>query len=159
MKVKSKHTFKCCDPEQVWDKLMDVDRLGSIITEGKGLKKVGRNKYKGKLPLKMPVVKGDLATTFRLKGVDTPNEFRLNVRGKNGNIRVSSRGTFKLSQEPDTVVTYEGRLKLYFKLPAGIEAGMPGPVNTEAKKSLEQALASLLRKIDRQCCEENHHAH
>ncbi len=159
MKIKSKHKFKCCDPEQVWEKLMDIDLLGSIIADGKGLKKVGRNRYKGMLPLKMPAIKGKLATTFKLEDIDKPKKFRLNVRGKNGAIRVSSKGNFKLSKEPDTTVRYEGRLNLGFKLPAGVKAGMPGPVNKEAKKSLEKALASLFRKIDRQCCAEVEHAH
>ncbi len=159
MKIKSKHEFKCCDPEQVWEKLMDIDLLGSIIADGKGLKKIGRNRYKGKLPLKMPAIKGKLATTFKLEDIDKPKNFRLYVRGKNGAIRVSSKGKFELSKEPDTTVRYEGRLKLGFKLPAGVKAGMPSPVNKEAKKSLEKALASLFRKIDRQCCEENGHAH
>ena len=159
MKIRIKHEFKCCDPEQVWKKLMDIDLLGSIISDGKGLKKVGRNRYKGKLPLKMPAIEGNLATTFRLKEIDKPKSFRLYVRGKNGAIRVSSKGKFRLSKEPETTVRYEGRLKLGFKLPGGVEADMPGPVNKKTKQSLEKALASLFRKIDRQCCEENHNAH
>lgn len=159
MKIKSKHKFKCCDPEQVWEKLMDIDLLGSIIADGKGLKKVGRNRYKGKLPLRMPAIKGKLATTFKLEDIDKLEGFRLNVRGNNGAIRVSSKGKFELSKEPGTTVRYEGRLDLSLKLPAGVRASMPGPVNKEAKKSLEKALASLFRKIDRQCCQENGHAH
>ncbi len=159
MKIKSKHEFKCCDPEQVWEKLMDIDLLGSIIADGKGLKEVGRNRYKGTLPLKMPAIEGKLATTFKLEDIDKPKCFLLTVRGKNGAIRVSSKGEFKLSKEPTTIVRYEGRLKLGFKLPAGVKAGLPGPVNKEAKRSLQKALASLFRKIDRQCCKENGHAH
>ena len=138
---------------------MDIDLLGSIISDGKGLKQTGKNSYKGNLPLKIPAIEGKLATTFKLEDIDRPKDFRLQVRGKNGAIRVSSNGKFALSREPGTVVRYEGSLKLAFKLPAGVKAGMPGPVNEVAKRSLEKALASLFRKIDRQCCKENGHAH
>ncbi|MCY4021786.1 MAG: SRPBCC domain-containing protein [Chloroflexi bacterium] len=159
MKINSKHKFKCCDPEQVWDKLMDIDYLSSVISDRKGPKRIGKKKYRGQLPVKMDPIEGKLDTTFKLNDIDKPKNFRLHVRGKNGAIRVSSKGKFKLSKEPDTTVRYEGRLNLGLKLPAGLNAGAPGPVNKKAKKSLEKALASLFRKIDRQCCEENGHAH
>lgn len=159
MKIKSNHEFKCCDSAQVWEKLMDIDYLSSVISDRKGLKRTGKNKYRGKLPVKMGPIKGKLDTTFKLNDIDKPKDFRLNVRGKNGTIRVLCTGKFKLSKEPDTTVRYEGRLNLFCKLPFGVKADMPGPVNKKAKKSLEKALASLFRKIDRQCCEENHNAH
>lgn len=159
MKIKSKHEFKCCNPEQVWEKLMDIDYLSNVISDRKGLKRAGKNKYRGKLPVTMDPIEGKLDTTFKLIDIDKPKNFRLYVRGKNGAIRVSSKGKFKLSKKPSTTVRYEGCLSLGFKLPAGIKAGMPGPVNKEAKNSLEKALASLFRKIDRQCCEENDNAH
>ena len=138
---------------------MDIDLLGSLIADGKGLKKDGRNRYKGTLPLKMPAIKGKLATTFKLKDIDKPKNFRLHVRGRNGAITISSKGKFRISKEPDTTVRYEGRLNIELNLPAGVRAGMPGPVNKDAKKSLEKALASLFRKIDRQCCKEKSDAH
>ena len=159
MKIRSKHKFNCCNPEQVWEKLTDIDYLGGIIADGKGLKKVGKNTYKGKLPLQMPGNKGKLATTFKLKDLDKPKSFRLYVWGKNGALRVSSKGEFNLRKRSGTAASYMGNLKLFYKLPAGIKAGALGPMNKEAKKSLEKALASLFRKIDRQCCKEINHAH
>ena len=159
MKIKVDHEFKCCQPEQVWDKLMDIDLLSGLISDRRGLREVSRNTYKGNLPVRMGPIDGNLATTFKLKDIDRPKGFRLNVRGKSGTIRITSRGKFKLSKNPETIVLYQGRLNLGLQLPAGIKAGMPGPVNKEAKKSLEKALASLFRKIDRQCCEENSNAH
>ncbi|MDE2635248.1 MAG: SRPBCC domain-containing protein, partial [Chloroflexota bacterium] len=112
MKIKSKHEFKCCDRDQVWDKLTDIELLGSIIIDGKGLKKVGKNRYKGALPLKMPAIEGKLAATFKLEKMRKPKSFRLHVKGKNGAIRVSSKGIFKLSKRPKGSVRYDGRLNL-----------------------------------------------
>ena len=159
MKIRGKHKFKCGDREQVWEKLTDIDYLAGLIADSKGLKQVDKNTYKGKLPLKAGPIKGKMATTFKLKAVNKPKSFQLSVWGKQDTLRVSSRGEFTLREESDTIVRYAGSLKLYFQLPAGIKAGVPGPMNASAKKSLQKALASLFGKIERQCCEENGNAH
>ncbi len=159
MKIKGKHEFKCGDREQVWDKLVDIECLRSVIPGLKGLKQTGNNTYKGKLPLKMPAIKGKLATTIKLEDLEKPKHFRLYVWGKNSAIKVSSKGKFKLSNEPGAIVKYEGNLNLSLSLAAGLKAGLPHHVNKQAKQSLEKGLASLFRKIDRQCCKENGDAH
>ena len=160
MKIRSKHEFKCCDPEQVWEKLLDIDLLSSIISDGKGLRKVGKNKYRGKLPVKQAPINGKLDTSFTLRKIDESKYFQLYVRGKIDNIRVSNRGTFSLSEYKDkTTVNYKGRLKIYFKGLLNAKIDVSAIAGKKAKKSLEKALASLFRKIDRQCCEEDPNAH
>ncbi len=71
IKITSAHKFSC-HPELVWDKLMDIDLLGSIIADGKGLKKVSPKKYKGKLPVNAGPLRGKLATTIMLKKQKKP---------------------------------------------------------------------------------------
>ncbi|MCY3796764.1 MAG: SRPBCC domain-containing protein [Chloroflexi bacterium] len=160
MKIKSKHEFNCCDPDQVWEKLTDIDLLSSIISDRKGLNKVGKNKYRGKLPVKRNPINGKLDTTFTLKDIKEPKRFSLNVRGKKDKIRVSNRGTFSLGKyEGTTTVNYKGSLKIYFKGPLGAHIDVSAVAGKKAKRSLEKALASLFRKIDRQCCKENNDAH
>ena len=160
MKIRSKHEFNCCDPEQVWEKLLDIDLLSSIISDRKGLRKVGNNRYRGKLPVKQAPINGKLDTSFTLRQIDEPKHFRLHVRGKIDNIRVTNRGTFSLSEYKDkTTVNYKGSLKIYFKGPLNAKIDVSAVAGKKAKKSLEKALASLLRKIDRQCCKENGNAH
>ena len=39
--------------ELVWDVLMDIDVLGSIIPGSKGLEEIGENKYQSKLSVRV----------------------------------------------------------------------------------------------------------
>ena len=162
MKIKSKHEFKCCDPEQVWEKLMDIDLLGSIISDRRGLQQVSRNKYEGKLPVEAGPLNGKLATSFTLKGKNKPKQFLLNVKGKLHDFRVSVDGGFSLKQAADmTTARYQGSLKLEMVVhfPVHTRVRMPEPVEYNVKKSLEKTLKKLFRKIEAQCNEENSNAH
>ncbi len=159
MKIKGKHSFKCGDREQVWEKLTDIDYLAGLIADSKGLKQVGKNTYKGKLPLKAGPIKGKMATTFKLKSINKPKSFQLSVWGKQDKLKVSSKGKFTLSKKSGATASYAGSLKLSFKPAPFITIPVPDDMNKGVKKSLEKALASLFRKIEKQCCEENGNAH
>ena len=143
MKIKSKHEFKCCDPEQVWEKLMDIKFLNSIIPGLNGLKKIGRNKYKGKLPVKKKIFKGkkvklDVKIKVELKEINKPKSFRLIAAG----MGKKSRADFQLKQSKNTTTL-------------NYQVDTPSKVGVKINK----ALPKLLRKIEAQCCEENGHAH
>ena len=160
MRIKSKHKFNC-DREQVWDSLMDIDLLSSIISDRRGLKKTGKNEYKGKLPVELGPIEGKLDTTFKLSRIDKPNRFSLKVTGKYGEIRVRGKGTFKLRLESDaTAVNYRGSMTIYTKVPPPInQLGFPGPLVKAAEDTVSKALDKLFRKIEKQCRKEKNYAH
>jgi len=158
--IKSRHEFKCCDPEQVWEKLMDIDLLGSIIADGRGLKKVDNNRYRGKLPVSLGPIQGKLQTTLKLKKLDKPKRFTLEVFGKWHDQRVSGKGTFTLSKSGgSTKVKYIGGLTLFMRGPLGVTIDHPGPLQVMAQNLIKNAMNKLFRTIDRQCCEEDGNAH
>ena len=160
MTIKSKYEFKSCNPEQVWEKLMDVDLLGGIIADGKGLNKVGANKYEGKLPVSLGPIEGRLRTTLKLKKLDKPKRFTLKVYGKWRDQRVSGKGTFTLNKSGcSTKVKYEGGLTLFMWGPLGVKIDHPGPLQVMGQNHVAKAMNKLFRKIDKQCCKEINHAH
>lgn len=160
MKIKSKHEFKSCNPEQVWEKLMDIDLLGSIIADGRGLNQVGPNMYRGRLPVSLGPIRGNLRTTLKLKNLSRPKRFNLKVYGKWYDQRVSGKGTFTLSKNGcSTKVKYRGRLTIFMRGPLGVRIDHPGPMQVMAQDHVERAINALFREIDSQCCEENGYAH
>lgn len=160
MTITSEHEFKTCDPEQVWEKLMDIDLLGGIIADGRGLSQVGRNRYEGRLPVSLGPIQGNLRTTLRLRNLDRPNRFTLNVQGRWHDQRVSGNGTFTLSKNGrSTNVKYRGNLTLFMWGPFGVRIDQPGPLQVLAQNHVKRAMNEIFRKIDRQCCKENGNAH
>ena len=159
----SRHYEFNCDREHVWDSLMDIDLLSSIISDRRGLTKAGENVYKGRLPVQLGPIDGKLATTFKLSRIDKPNEFRPTVTGKFGGIRIRGKSTFKLSLESDsTAVYYVGNLEMYTKVPPPIhQIWFPGPLVNAAEDTVSKALNKLFRTIEAQCRDdrENNHAH
>ncbi len=160
MSIERSYNFECCDREQVWDKLSDPDFLGGIIADGKGLKNVGKNKFNGKLPVKVGPIKGKLNTTITLEKVNKPKRFSLNVYGKWRDQRVSGKGTFTLSKNGcSTKVKYQGGLTLFMRGPLKVKIDYPGPVQVEAQNHLKTAINKLFERIEKQCCKENGDAH
>ena len=68
--------------ELVWDVLMDIDVLGSIIPGSKGLEEIGENKYQSKLSVRVGPVNGKFESQFELVDVNAPESYRLLVEGK-----------------------------------------------------------------------------
>ena len=160
MTIKIQHEFISCNPEQVWEKLMDIDLLGGIIADGKGLNRVGANKYKGKLPVSLGPIQGKLRTTLKLKKLDKPKRFNLKVYGKWNDQRVSGEGTFTLSKNGcSTKVKYRGGLTLFMWGPLRVKIDHPGPLQVMAQNHVKTAMKELFRKIEKQCCKENGDAH
>jgi len=142
MHIEGSYEFES-ERELVWDVLMDIDVLGSIIPGLKGLKKTGKTKYKGKLPVKKKILMGkkvklNVKIKVELKDINKPKSFRLIVAG----MGKKSKADFRLRQsENTTTVNYQ--------------------VDTPSKvgKKIKKALPKLFRKIEAQCCEEDPNAH
>ena len=162
MKIKRKHEFKCCDPERVWEKLMDIDLLGDILADSNGFIKIGNDRYRGKLPVEAGPLSGKLSTTISLEDIKQLEKFELKVRGKLQDFRVSVDGRFSLSQAGETTTArFRGSLKVEMKVrfPVQARVGIPGPGIELVKKFLEEALKKLFRRIEKECSKEASYAH
>ena len=82
--------------ELVWDVLMDIDVLGSIIPGSKGLEAIGENKYQSKLSVRVGPVNGKFEANFELADVNEPASYRLLVEGKGPAGHVTGEGTIRL---------------------------------------------------------------
>ena len=157
MRIKCRYDFNC-EREQVWDKLMDIDVLGGIISDSKGLQEIGKSRYHGKLPVKLGPVNGKIRVRFRLADIKEPKSFRLAVETKDAPVRITAKGVFCLKQHDNVAaVRYTGNLKLRNPV-AGLDL-VPGPLKKEAKHKLEKALKKLFRKIKEECCKEIEYAY
>jgi carbon monoxide dehydrogenase subunit G len=132
--------------------LVDIDVLGRIISDSKGLQEIGESRYQGKLPVKLGPLKGKVKTNVELADINEPNSFRLIVKGICSGVRLNGEGIFRLKERENvTTVRYTGNLRM--------GDGIPGFVKGEAKGRLQKALHKLFKKIEDQCCEELEHAH
>ena len=151
MKIRSRHKFKC-DREHVWEKLMDVDLLGSIISDRRGIRKVGESRYRGNLPIEVGPYKGKVKTHFKLADINERKSFRLILKGKGLGLDFDGKSVFRLKEgEGCTNVSYSGNLHFHNAIPGFVQ----GEIHTRLKKSLKK----LFRKIEVQCCAEVEHAH
>ena len=83
--------------ELVWDVLMDIDVLGSIIPGSQGLQEIGENKYQSKLAVKVGPVNGKFEANFELADVDAPESYKLIVEGKGPAGHVTGAGVIRLA--------------------------------------------------------------
>lgn len=131
--------------ELVWDVLMDIDVLGSIIPGSKGLKEIGENKYESKLAVKVGPVNGKFEASFELVDVVAPESYRLLVAGKGPAGHVSGAGTIRLAQEAEsTVMHYAGDARIGGKIAAVGQRLL----NVAAKQITKQALKKLSKQVE-----------
>ncbi len=130
MRIRSRYKIKC-DRESVWAKLMDIDALGSIISDSKGLKRIGENRYRGNLPVKAGSINGKVKTRFKLADINKPKKFRLILNGKGLGLDFDGEGVFRLKQdEACTDVSYSGNLDFHNAIPGFVK----GEIHTRLKK-------------------------
>ena len=153
MRIRSRHTFRC-ERELVWQRLMDIDALGSIIPDSQGLKQIGNNHYQGYLPVKVAHFKGKVSTRFKLVEISEPRMFRLVLSGRGLGLDFDGAVTFRLKNKgTHTDVSCSGNLNFHHFI--------LGFVKVEIHTRLKMTLNKLFRKIDAQCRDdrENNHAH
>jgi carbon monoxide dehydrogenase subunit G len=138
--------------ELVWDVLMDIDVLGSIIPGSQGLQEIGENNYQGKLPVKLGPIKGKFKTKFKLADINKPKSFQLIVKSKGPGVRFTGEGVFRLNHKENvTAVRYARDVRI---------GGAIAPVvKGTVKRSVKKALRKLFKKIEEQCCGGNDDAH
>ena len=129
----------------VWDVLMDIDVLGSIIPGSKGLQEIGENKYESKLAVKVGPVNGKFESQFELVDLVAPESYRLLVKGKGPAGHVTGAGEIRLAQENGmTVMHYAGDARIGGKIAAVGQRLL----DVAAKQITKQALKKLSRQIE-----------
>ena len=131
--------------ELVWDALMDMDVLGSVIPGSKGLEEVGKNKYQSKLAVRVGPVNGKFEANFELVDIDAPASYRLRVDGKGPAGHVNGEGTIRLEQEGDrTVMHYAGDARIGGKIAAVGQRLL----DVAAKQITKQSLKKLSKQVE-----------
>jgi len=131
--------------ELVWDVLMDIDVLGSIIPGSKGLEEIGENKYESKLSVRVGPVNGKFEAQFELADVDAPESYRLIVSGKGPAGHVTGEGTIRLEQDNGkTVMHYAGDARIGGKIAAVGQRLL----DVAAKQTAKQSLKKLSKQVE-----------
>lgn len=131
--------------ELVWEVLMDIDVLGSIIPGSKGLQEIGENKYESKLAVRVGPVNGKFESSFELADVKAPESYRLIVAGKGPAGHVTGEGEIRLAQTNGvTVMHYAGDARIGGKIAAVGQRLL----DVAAKQIAKQALKKLSKQIE-----------
>ena len=131
--------------ELVWDVLMDIDVLGSIIPGSKGLQEIGENKYESKLAVKIGPVNGKFESQIELVDVMAPESYRLLVAGKGPAGHVKGEGEIRLTQENGvTVMHYAGDARIGGKIAAVGQRLL----DVAARQITKQALKKLSKQVE-----------
>ena len=131
--------------ELVWDVLMDVDVLGSIIPGSKGLIQIGDNKYESRLSVRVGPVNGKFQSSFELKDVNAPESYRLVVEGKGPAGHVTGEGEIRLARDNGvTVMHYAGDARIGGKI-AAVGQRL---IDVAAKQITKQALKKLSKQVE-----------
>ena len=129
----------------VWDVLMDIDVLGSIIPGSKGLEEIGENKYHSKLAVKVGPVNGKFEASFELVDVNEPESYRLLVEGKGPAGHVSGAGAISLAENgAATIMRYTGDARIGGKIAAVGQRLL----DVAARQIAKQALRKLSKQIE-----------
>ena len=131
--------------ELVWDALMDIEALGSIIPGSKGLQEIAANTYQSKLAVKVGPVSGKFESTFELAEVKPPASYKLIVAGRGPAGHVSGEGVIRLEQTAGkTVMHYAGDAKIGGKIAAVGQRLL----DIAAKQIARQSLKKLARQVE-----------
>ena len=144
MHIEGSYEFEF-ERELVWEVLMDIDVLGSIIPGSKGLEEIGENKYQSKLSVRVGPVNGKFESSFELADVMAPESYRLIVEGKGPAGHVTGEGEIRLAQENGvTVMHYAGDARIGGKIAAVGQRLL----DVAAKQIAKQALKKLSKQIE-----------
>ncbi len=144
MHIEGSYEFEF-ERELVWEVLMDIDVLGSIIPGSKGLEEIGENKYQSKLSVRVGPVNGKFESSFELADVNAPESYRLIVEGKGPAGHVTGEGEIRLAQaNGTTVMHYAGDARIGGKIAAVGQRLL----DVAAKQITKQALKKLSRQIE-----------
>lgn len=144
MHIEGSYEFES-ERELVWDVLMDIEVLGSIIPGSKGLQEIAANTYQSKLAVKVGPVSGKFESTFELAEVKPPVSYKLIVAGRGPAGHVTGEGVIRLEQTAGkTVMHYAGDAKIGGKIAAVGQRLL----DIAAKQIARQSLKKLARQVE-----------
>lgn len=144
MHIEGSYEFES-ERELVWDVLMDIEVLGSIIPGSKGLQEIAANTYQSKLAVKVGPVSGKFESTFELAEVKPPESYKLIVAGRGPAGHVTGEGVIRLEQTArKTVMYYAGDAKIGGKIAAVGQRLL----DIAAKQIARQSLKKLARQVE-----------
>ncbi len=144
MHIEGSYDFEF-ERQLVWDVLMDIDVLGSIIPGSKGLEAIGENKYQSKLSVRVGPVNGKFEANFELADINEPESYRLLVEGKGPAGHVNGEGRIRLARENGlTVMRYAGDARIGGKIAAVGQRLL----DVAAKQIAKQSLKKLSKQVE-----------
>jgi len=144
MHIEGSYEFES-ERELVWDVLMDIEVLGSIIPGSKGLQEIAANTYQSKLAVKVGPVSGKFESTFELAEVKPPASYKLIVAGRGPAGHVTGEGVIRLEQTAGkTVMYYAGDAKIGGKIAAVGQRLL----DIAARQIARQSLNKLARQVE-----------
>ncbi len=143
MHIEGSYAFQG-ERELVWDALMDLDVLGSIIPGSQGLEEIGENKYRSRLAVRVGPVNGKFEASFELADINAPQSYRLLVEGKGPAGHVTGAGSIELHQQDSTTTMhYAGDARIGGKIAAVGQRLL----DAAAKQIARQALRKLSKQV------------
>ena len=144
MHIEGSYEF-ASERELVWDVLMDIDVLGSIIPGSKGLEEIGENKYQSKLAVRVGPVNGKFEANFELADINQPESYRLIVAGKGPAGHVTGEGAIRLeAADGGTIMHYAGDARIGGKIAAVGQRLL----DVAAKQIAKQSLKKLSKQVE-----------
>lgn len=131
MEVNGDYKFKASHDE-VWKILMDKDALKNSLPGCERFEEVGEREYEVTMKVGVAAIKGTYNGKVRIRDIQEPNHYVLEVEGAGGQGFLKGEGSFDLSDEGEgdkkrTVVKYKGTANVGGTM-AGIGARMLSPV-------------------------------
>lgn len=112
--------------QEVWQRLIDPDSIGSCLPGVEKLDKIGDDEYSMSMNVGIGMIKGTYNGKVRLSNMNEPTDYQMYVEGSGRPGFIKGTGTVRLSEGVDgaTAIEYEG----------DVEVG--GPVGSVAQRML-----------------------
>ena len=124
--------------EMVWEMSLDPEVLAGIMPGCKQLERVGENKYKGKMNIRVGPVQGVFQGTVTLSDLQSPCRYHLVIDGRGAAGIVHGEGDVQLdATESGTVLNYTGTAKVSGRIATVGQRLMTSSAKSITRQSLE----------------------
>ncbi len=107
MKISGEHVYEY-PQDVVWQALLDPEVLKRTLPGCEDLQQTGENEFAGKLKMKVGPVQGVFQGEVKLRDLDPPNGYGLDLQGKGAPGFVNGSGTITLApHEQGTTLSYD----------------------------------------------------
>lgn len=140
MQLKGKETFPA-SAQQIWDIIMDKDKLAAITPGVSRLEALGNDEYKAITDISIGPVKGEFKGDLKMVDKDPPNSLTLKVKQSNkiGNADVTVHLQIEEVNPSESTLSFNGLAKM-----SGLLARMGQRVMTGVAASITKQLFAAL---------------